>query len=268
MAEHTEKWRLLNPLAAGERKSTGPILELTGVRKCFGDNTILKSIDLAVNQHEVVSLIGASGSGKSTMLRCINLLERIDDGQIFLDGMDISDPRIDADKVRAQLGVVFQNYNLFPHMTVLDNVTLAARKVFNVERKEAESQAYTLLERVGLGDKAKSYPDRLSGGQQQRVAIARAIATNPKVLLLDEITSALDPILVGEVLDLVAELKKEGATIIMATHEMSFARHISDTVVFLEKGVVCEKGTPEQIFENPQRPETQAFLERVLDWMQ
>lgn len=268
MSEQQDKWWLLNPIAAGERRSDGPILEIKGVRKCFGDTTILKSIDLAIQEHEVVSLIGASGSGKSTLLRCINLLERIDDGQIFLDGYDISDPRVDADKVRAQLGVVFQHYNLFPHMTVLENVTLAARKVFKVDPKEAEEQGYTLLERVGLGDKAKSYPDRLSGGQQQRVAIARAIATNPKVLLLDEITSALDPILVGEVLDLVIDLKNEGATIIMATHEMSFARHISDTVVFLEKGVICEKGSPEQIFENPTCPETELFLERVLDWMQ
>ncbi len=248
-------------------KGTGPVLQLEGVRKCFGDATILASIDLEVREHEVVSLIGASGSGKSTLLRCINLLERIDDGRIMLEGHDISDPRIDADTVRAQLGVVFQNYNLFPHMTVIDNVTLASRKVFGISKPEATERGKAVLERVGLLEKADSYPDRLSGGQQQRVAIARAIVTNPKVLLLDEITSALDPILVGEVLDLVIDLKREGATIIMATHEMSFARHISDTVVFLEKGVICEKGAPEQIFEHPQCKETEVFLSRVLDWM-
>lgn len=243
------------------------MLEARNVRMSFGDNVVLKGVDLTVHEHEVVSLIGASGSGKSTLLRCINLLEQIDDGQILLDGVDITDPGADADKVRAQIGIVFQHYNLFPHMTVLDNVTLASRKVFHMSKAESEEQGRAMLERIGIGDKCDVYPDQLSGGQQQRVAIARAIVTNPKILLLDEITSALDPILVGEVLDLVIDLKREGATIIMATHEMSFAKHISDNVVFLEQGVICEQGAPQQIFEQPQRPETSNFLKRVLDWM-
>jgi len=182
-------------------------------------------------------------------------------------GADITDPRADADKIRARIGIVFQHYNLFPHMTVLDNVTLASRKVLRMDKAEAAERGRAMLQRIGIGDKCDVYPDQLSGGQQQRVAIARAIVTSPKILLLDEITSALDPILVGEVLDLVIDLKREGATIMMATHEMSFAKHISDTVVFLEQGVICEQGTPEQIFEHPQRAETANFLARVLDWM-
>jgi len=243
------------------------LLEAHAVRKSFSGNVVLKGVDLEVREHEVVSLIGASGSGKSTLLRCINLLEQIDDGQIFLDGADITDPRADADKIRARIGIVFQHYNLFPHMTVLDNVTLASRKVLRMDKAEAAERGRAMLQRIGIGDKCDVYPDQLSGGQQQRVAIARAIVTSPKILLLDEITSALDPILVGEVLDLVIDLKREGATIMMATHEMSFAKHISDTVVFLEQGVICEQGTPEQIFEHPQRAETANFLARVLDWM-
>jgi len=254
-------------LTTAAATSGRPMLEAHDVRMSFDDNVVLKGVDLTVHEHEVVSLIGASGSGKSTLLRCINLLEQIDDGQILLDGVDITDPRVNTDKVRAQIGVVFQHYNLFPHMTVLDNVTLASRKVLRMDKAEAAERGRAMLERIGVGDKCDVYPDQLSGGQQQRVAIARAIVTNPKILLLDEITSALDPILVGEVLDLVIDLKREGATIIMATHEMSFAKHISDAVVFLEQGVICEKGTPEQIFEHPQRPETENFLRRVLDWM-
>ena len=214
-----------------------------------------------------MALIGASGSGKSTLLRCANLLEQIDDGQIFLGDEDISDPRINADKVRARIGVVFQHYNLFPHMSVLNNVTLASRKVFHVSEAEARDRGMAMLERIGIADKAKEYPDQLSGGQQQRVAIARALVTEPQLLLLDEITSALDPHLVGEVLDLVSELKKEGATILMATHEMTFARHIADEVVFLDQGKVGEQGPPEQLFENPQNPATTTFLSRVLDWV-
>lgn len=243
------------------------ILGLRNIRKSFGANDVLKGIDLDVCEHEVVVLIGASGSGKSTLMRTINLLEQIDDGQIFLDGEDISDPRVNADKVRAQIGVVFQHYNLFPHMSVIDNVTLASRKVLRQEPEEAKCTGLAMLDRIGIADKASVYPDQLSGGQQQRVAIARALVTNPKLLLLDEITSALDPQLVGEVLDLVMDLKDEGATIVMATHEMTFAKHIADTVVFLDQGVIGEQGTPTAIFEHPQNPATQTFLSRVLDWM-
>ena len=238
-------------------------LRVVGVHKAFGENPVLRGIDLELAQHDVVALIGASGSGKSTLLRTINLLEPIDDGQIFLAGEDISDPRVDADEVRAQIGVVFQHYNLFPHMTVLDNVILANRLVFKVARAEAEARGVALLERIGLADHARSYPDRLSGGQQQRVAIVRALATDPKLLLLDEITSALDPVLVGEVLDLVRDLKENGATILMATHEMGFARRVADRVVFLSDGQVVEQGPPEQLFDDPQRQETRDFLARL-----
>ncbi|WP_433676070.1 amino acid ABC transporter ATP-binding protein [Microbacterium gorillae] len=240
------------------------VLDIRGVKKTFGDSPVLRGIDLAVHRHEVIVLIGASGSGKSTLLKTINLIEQIDDGQIFLEGHDITDPRVNADLVRARIGVVFQHFNLFPHMTVLDNVTLAARKVFKTPRAQAEGRARELLQRMGLGDKAGSYPDRLSGGQQQRVAIARAVMTDPQVLLLDEITSALDPQLVGEVLDVVRELKASGTTILMATHEMAFARSAADQVVFLKDGVLIEQGPPEQIFDAPQRPETAEFLSRVL----
>lgn len=238
-------------------------LRVVGVHKSFGETRVLRGIDLDLAQHEVVALIGASGSGKSTLLKTINLLEPIDDGQIFLAGTDISDPRVDADEVRAQIGVVFQHYNLFPHRTVLDNVILASRLVFKTPRAEAEARGVALLERIGLADQARSYPDRLSGGQQQRVAIVRAIATDPKLLLLDEITSALDPVLVGEVLDLVRELKDSGSTILMATHEMGFARQVADRVVFLAHGLVIEQAPPEQLFDDPQRQETRDFLARL-----
>ena len=238
-------------------------LELVGVQKSFGDTQVLRGIDLALDDHDVVALIGASGSGKSTLLRTVNLLEPIDDGQIFLAGRDISAPRVDADEVRGQIGVVFQHYNLFPHMSVLDNVTLASRQVFDVSAADARSRGLELLARIGLADKASSYPDRLSGGQQQRVAIVRAIATDPQLLLLDEITSALDPVLVGEVLDLVRSLKSQGTTILMATHEMSFARQVADRVVFLASGVIVEQGPPAQIFGAPERAETREFLARV-----
>ncbi|HYO39979.1 MAG TPA: amino acid ABC transporter ATP-binding protein [Nocardioidaceae bacterium] len=238
-------------------------LRVVGVHKGFGDTPVLRGIDLDLAEHEVVALIGASGSGKSTLLKTINLLEPIDDGQIFLAGTDISDPRIDADAVRAQIGVVFQHYNLFPHLTVLDNVVLASRLVLKKPRAEAEARGLALLERIGLADQARSYPDRLSGGQQQRVAIVRALATDPKLLLLDEITSALDPVLVGEVLDVVRSLKENGSTILMATHEMGFARRVADRVVFLAGGLVVEQGPPEQLFGDPQRPETRDFLARL-----
>ena len=246
-----------------------PILFIDGVVKRFGEQTVLDGIDLEVAEHEVVVLIGASGSGKSTLLKTINLLEQVDDGRILLhsgdEAEDITDPRVDSDRVRARIGVVFQHYNLFPHLRVLDNVTLAARKVFGTPRAEAERTGLALLERIGLADKAREYPDRLSGGQQQRVAIARAIATDPELLLLDEITSALDPQLVGEVLDLVRELKAQGSTILMATHEMSFARRVADRVVYLKDGRIVESGPPEQIFEAPERAETREFLSRLRD---
>jgi ABC-type polar amino acid transport system ATPase subunit len=240
-----------------------PVIEARGVRKRFGDHDVLRGIDLAVGTHEVVVLIGASGSGKSTLLKTMNLIEGIDDGQIFLSGEDITDPRVDADGVRARIGVVFQHFNLFPHLTVLDNVTLAAVRVHGMRKTEARGKARELLETLGLGDKADEYPDRLSGGQQQRVAIVRAILTQPEVLLLDEITSALDPQLVGEVLDLVRQLKQQGATIVMATHEMSFAREVADRIVFLEHGVVVEQGPPSQVFDAPQQAATAEFLARV-----
>ena len=242
--------------------SAEAVLRLSNVHKNFDGVPVLRGIDLDIHQHRVVALIGASGSGKSTLLRSINLLERIDDGQIFLKGEDISDPRVSVDRTRARIGVVFQQFNLFPHLTVLDNVTLASRKVHGVPRAQAEATAIEWLDRIGLKDKVRSYPDRLSGGQQQRVAIIRAIVSEPELLLLDEITSALDPQLVGEVLELVAELKTGGSTILMATHEMQFARRVADTVVFLSDGVLIEQGTPEQIFDHPAHPDTREYLAR------
>jgi polar amino acid transport system ATP-binding protein len=239
------------------------VLRAEGIVKAFGDHVVLDGVDLTVDQHEVVALIGASGSGKSTLLRTLNLLEPIDDGRILLAGEDISDPRADADAVRARIGVVFQQFNLFPHLSVLDNVTIAARRVHRTPKAEAEATALRLLERVGLADRARSYPDRLSGGQQQRVAIVRAIATGPELLLLDEITSALDPQLVGEVLDLVAELKEQGSTILMTTHEMRFAEDAADRVVFLKDGRIVESGPPAQVLRDPQHEDTRAFLSRL-----
>lgn len=241
-----------------------PVLEAKRVVKRFGDNVVLRGLNLAVNSHEVVVLLGASGSGKSTLLRCANLLERVDDGQIFLAGEDITDPSVNVDKVRSRIGVVFQHYNLFPHMSVLANVTLAARKVHGWDREKADQRGMELLSRIGLESKAKAFPDRLSGGQQQRVAIVRALATNPELLLLDEITSALDPVLVGEVLDLVREIKAQGSTILMATHEIGFARNVADRVVFLEHGRIVEQGTPSQVIDNPQEDATRDFLSRIL----
>ena len=252
----------LKPTRADDH--AGPVLEMRGVVKRFGRNVVLRGLDLSVSSHEVVVLLGASGSGKSTLLRTVNLLERVDDGRIFLAGADITDPRIDVDSVRARIGVVFQHYNLFPHLSVLDNITLAARKVHGVERGVAEAQGRELLERIGLNDKARAFPDRLSGGQQQRVAIVRALATNPELLLLDEITSALDPVLVGEVLDLVLDLKRADSTILMATHEIGFARSAADRVVFLERGQIIEQGPPERVIDDPQESATKDFLARVL----
>ena len=283
------------------------VLRLEGVHKSFGEVEVLRGIDLSVAEHEVVALIGASGSGKSTLLRTINLLERVDDGQVWLRGSDISDPRVKADAVRARIGVVFQQFNLFPHLTVLDNVTLASRQVLGISRAVAEKRGeellarigfvfqhlnlfphlsvldnvtlasravlrvpraaaeaigLELLDRIGLADKARAFPDQLSGGQQQRAAIVRAVATNPALLLLDEITSALDPELVGGVLELVRELGAEGATIVMATHEMAFAREVASRVVFLDQGVIVEQGTPAQVFGAPQQDRTREFLSR------
>ncbi|WP_292831218.1 amino acid ABC transporter ATP-binding protein [Microbacterium sp.] len=239
------------------------LLKASGLWKSFADRAVLRGVSLELNQHEVVALIGASGSGKSTLLRCLNLLEPIDDGQILLDGQDISDPRIDENAVRARFGIVFQAYNLFPHLSVQQNITLASRVVHRMPRREADARALALLERVGLADKVDEHPDRLSGGQQQRVAIARAIATDPEVLLLDEITSALDPELVGDVLALVRELAGEGATILMATHEMAFAREIADRVVFLDAGTIIEQGTPTAVFGSPREARTREFLARL-----
>jgi polar amino acid transport system ATP-binding protein len=240
-----------------------PSLSATNLVKRFGDRTVLDGISLELDQHEVVALIGPSGSGKSTLLRCLNLLERIDDGQILLGDADISDPRVKVDAVRARFGVVFQNYNLFPHLSVLDNVTLGLRKVHGVARDAAEVRGRELLDRIGLADKASMHPDRLSGGQQQRAAIARAIATDPEVLLLDEITSALDPELVGEVLALVRELGRDGATILMATHEMAFARDVAHRVLFLDGGRIVEQGPAAQIFGKPKEARTREFLARL-----
>jgi polar amino acid transport system ATP-binding protein len=244
--------------------SASPVLSVRGLVKAYHDRPVLNGIDLDVGQHQVVVLIGASGSGKSTLLRCIDLLEEIDDGQIFLDGRDISDPRIDADEARQAMGMVFQSFNLFPHMTALANVALAPRVVQGVSRADAEKRGRELLTRVGLADKADAYPDRLSGGQQQRVSIARALAYDPRLLLLDEITSALDPELVGEVLELVGELATAGRTIVMATHEMAFARDVADTVCFLDGGRIVESGPAKQVLTDPQHERTRQFLSRLI----
>jgi polar amino acid transport system ATP-binding protein len=241
------------------------VLELRGIVKAFGETVVLRGVDLAVDEHRVVALIGGSGSGKSTLLRCASLLETVDDGQVLLDGEDVTDPRVDADRVRRRMGVVFQAYNLFPHLSVLDNVTLAPTVVHGRSRDEAVGEARALLDRIGLADKADEYPDRLSGGQQQRVAIARALAVRPRVLLLDEVTSALDPELVGEVLALVREVAGQGMTILMATHEMGFARQVADTVAFLDGGVLLESGPPAQVLGDPEHPRTRRFLARVID---
>ncbi|WP_324792568.1 amino acid ABC transporter ATP-binding protein [Streptomyces cyaneofuscatus] len=245
--------------------STAPVLRMEAVRKSFGTSPVLRDVDLEVAPHTVTALIGASGSGKSTLLRCANLLEEIDDGAIWLEGEEITDPRTDADAVRRRIGVVFQAYNLFPHLTVLQNITLAPRRVHGLSRAEAEGQARELLERLGLGTKADEYPDRLSGGQQQRTAIVRALAVRPRLLLLDEITAALDPELVGEVLGLVREVKDEGMTMVIATHEMAFAREVADQVCFLDAGVVLERGTPAEVFGAPREERTQRFLRRIVE---
>ena len=240
-------------------------VELHGVRKSFGEEEVLHGIDLEVEEHQVVCLIGASGSGKSTLLRCVNLLEPIDEGRIVVGGEEVTVPGVDADRVRRGIGIVFQAYNLFPHMTVLRNVTLAPREVLGKSKAEAEADALELLGRFGLSERAADYPDRLSGGQQQRVAIVRALAMRPKLMLLDEVTSALDPELVGEVLNVIRELAAGGMTMLIATHEMGFAREIANRVCFLDGGVILEQGPPEQIFSAPKEPRTRQFLQRIVE---
>jgi len=239
-------------------------LRIEGLHKSFGKHEVLRGIDLAVGEHEVVCLIGASGSGKSTLLRCINLLEPIDAGRLWLAGEEITRVR-DVNAVRRRIGIVFQSYNLFPHMTVLRNVTLAPRDALGLSKQDAESRAESLLERFGLADKRDAYPDRLSGGQQQRVAIVRALAMQPELMLFDEVTSALDPELVAEVLEVIRELAEGGMTMVLATHEMSFARDIANRVCFLDDGRILEEGTPEAIFTAPQEERTQQFLQRVIE---
>ncbi len=238
-------------------------VEVKDVHKGFGDLAVLKGMDLTVALHEVVVLIGASGSGKSTLLRCINGLETVDAGEIRIAGVEVTAPDVDLDEVRKRVGIVFQQFNLFPHMSVLDNITLAPRKVLGSSKPDAEANARQLLQRFGLLDKAADYPDRLSGGQQQRVAIVRALAMKPEVMLFDEVTSALDPLLVGEVLDFIRELKSEGMTIVMATHEMGFAQEVADRVCFLDQGRVLEQGPPREVFGSPRQDRTRAFLARV-----
>jgi polar amino acid transport system ATP-binding protein len=240
-------------------------LEIAGLRKTFGRTTVLKGIDLVVGEHEVVCLIGASGSGKSTLLRCLNLLEPVDAGHIVVAGEEITRRGVDANKIRRRIGIVFQSYNLFPHMSVLANVTLAPRLALGRGKREAEEQARELLDRFGLSDKVGAYPDHLSGGQQQRVAIVRALAMQPQLMLLDEVTSALDPELVAEVLGVIGELAAGGMTMVIATHEMGFARDIATRVCFLDDGVILEEGSPEQIFTAPREERTQQFLERIVN---
>ncbi len=240
------------------------VLRTENVRKAYGEKVVLRDIDLVVEPHDVVCLIGSSGSGKSTLLRCLDLLEDIDDGAIFFEGQEISDPRVDARAVRRRMGIVFQAYNLFPHLTGLDNLTRAPRKAHGVDRATAEAKAMELLTAFGLADKAREHPDRLSGGQQQRVAMARAMATDPALLLLDEITAALDPELTGEVLEIIRRLAGEGTTMVLATHEMTFARDVATTVCFLHDGAILEQGPPAQIFGDPREERTRQFLRRVL----
>jgi polar amino acid transport system ATP-binding protein len=240
-------------------------LEIEGLRKSFGDNLVLGGIDLSVREHEVICLIGASGAGKSTLLRCVNLLEPVDSGRIVFAGEEITRRGVDVNHVRRRIGIVFQAYNLFPHMSVLENVTLAPRLALGQSRSEAEELARALLGRFGLSDKVDAYSDHLSGGQQQRVAIVRALAMQPRLMLLDEVTSALDPELVAEVLDVIGELAAGGMTMLIATHEMGFARDIATRVCFLDEGVILEQGPPEQMFGSPRQPRTRQFLERIVN---
>jgi polar amino acid transport system ATP-binding protein len=241
-----------------------PALVLEGVRKSFGENEVLKGIDLTVSAHEVVCLIGASGSGKSTLLRCVNLVEPIDSGRVVVEGEEITARGVDVNRIRRYIGIVYQSFNLFPHMTVTRNITLAPREALRMDHRSAEERALQLLDRFGLLDKKDEYPDRLSGGQQQRVAIVRALAMRPRVMLLDEVTSALDPELVAEVLGVVKELADEGMTMLIATHEMGFARDIADRVCFLDGGRILEQGPPDRIFTAPENPRTRQFLQHII----
>ena len=248
------------------KPATGaPVLRVEGLRKTYDDTVVLDNLDLLAAEHSCTALIGASGSGKSTLLRCIDLLEVVDDGVVELDGEDITDPRVDANAVRSRIGIVFQSYNLFPHLRVLDNITLALRRVHGVGADEAEQRGMDMLERVGLRDRHRARPDELSGGQQQRVAIARALVNRPRLMLFDEVTSALDPELVGEVLSLVRELREDGMTMLLATHEMGFARDVADTVCYLDGGRVLESGPPAQVLADPVEARTRQFLRRIID---
>ncbi len=244
---------------------TSAKLSIRNVEKSFEGKVVLRDVDLDVGLHDVVCLIGSSGSGKSTLLKCINLLVPIDHGEILLDGVDITDPSVNPNTVRESMGIVFQAFNLFPHMRVIDNVTLGPRKVHGLDKDEAEAKARDLLDRFGLLDKAEDYPDRLSGGQQQRVAIVRALVSEPDLMLLDEVTSALDPELVAEVLNVIRGLKDEGMTMVIATHEMGFARDVADTVCFLDDGVILEQAPPGRLFSDPRQPRTRQFLQRIMD---
>jgi glutamine transport system ATP-binding protein len=240
------------------------MIQVKELHKSFGKLEVLKGINAHIKEKEVVCVIGPSGSGKSTFLRCLNLLEEVTSGEVIIDGEDLTDPKIDINSIRSRVGMVFQHFNLFPHMTVLDNITLGPRKIKKMSKGEAEAAALPLLEKVGLSDKASVYPDSLSGGQKQRVAIARALAMEPKVMLFDEPTSALDPELVGDVLEVMQDLAKEGMTMVVVTHEMGFAKEVGNRVLFMDEGIVMEEGSPEQIFDNPQNSRTQSFLSKVL----
>jgi glutamine transport system ATP-binding protein len=240
------------------------MIQVNDLHKSFGKLEVLKGINANIKEKEVVCVIGPSGSGKSTFLRCLNLLEEVTSGEVIIDGENLTDPKIDINSIRSRVGMVFQHFNLFPHMTVLDNITLGPRKIKKMSQSEAEAAALPLLEKVGLSDKASVYPDSLSGGQKQRVAIARALAMEPKVMLFDEPTSALDPELVGDVLQVMQDLAREGMTMVVVTHEMGFAKEVGNRVLFMDEGVVMEEGSPEQIFDNPQNSRTQSFLSKVL----
>ena len=245
--------------------STSPVISLHGVHKSYAKLAVLNGIDLRVDAHEVVALIGPSGCGKSTLLRCINMLEPVQAGRVVVLGEELTAAGVDVDKVRQRIGIVFQSFNLFPHLSVLGNITLAPRRVLRMGKEQANAEAQVLLERFGLADKADAYPDRLSGGQQQRVAIVRALALQPEIMLFDEVTSALDPELVGDVLGVIRELAGTGMTMLLATHEMGFAREVADRICFLKGGIICEQGPPEQLLTNPQHPDTKQFLRRVIE---